>query len=356
MKKTGIIIAVVISIGLISYGAFTLSENKKEIDKKANQKEVEVDQIPVNTYTVESDSMVGSLEILGSFEARKSLNISAESQGKISRLFVEEGQEIKKNDVIAKIHDASMEEQLRSAQSALEKSQKDVERFKNLLHSGAVSETQYEEAVLRLKSQQANVENIKKQLGFTTIKAPMDGVVSTVNIEESSFVSFGMPIATIIDVSTLKIIISMDENQVIQVKEGQKVNVVTDVYPQTVFNGTISQIAVDANQAKKYDVTVELDDDQEHQLKAGMFGRVVINNNDAKVTPVIPRSAIIGSIKAPEVYIVENGHAVKKNITIEKTIGDRIFVKEGLHPNDVVVTTGQINLTDNTKVRIIDKK
>ncbi len=354
MKISRILIPVILLLGLGYLVYAQLSENKAIIDQRTAPRKEVVLNMPVTVHRADVSTYRDSLVINGTFEAKKELDVIAESAGRITQLPVREGQRIGRGAVIARIDDSSIRAQLDMINAQLEKSKNDVASFERLLKAGAVSEQQYEEVKLGQKNIEANLAAVTQQLEYTTLINPMAGVIKTVPVEEGSFVSPGTVVATIVDITSLKMVIQVPEKEVVKLKTGQKVSIITDVYPDKIFRGTITLIAVQADAARKFNVEIELPVSSAYPLKPGMFGTVKVNTSDKPVESVlIPRKAVVGSIQNPEVYVVEDGKAVIRSIEIGRTIADQVEVKQGVIAGDVVILSGHINLENGSPVQVI---
>lgn len=354
MKITRILIPLVIILGL-GYLVFAqLNENKQIIDEQsAPRKEVKL-QIPVTTQRVNSTMIRDSLVINGTLEAKKELTVVAESSGRITDLLVQEGQYIRKGQAIAKIDDSSIRAQLEMINAQLEKSKNDVASFERLLKAGAVSEQQYEDVKLGQKNIQSNLAAVQQQLEYTTLRNPMTGVVQSLPVEEGSFVAPGSNVATVVDITSLKMIVQVPEQEVVKLKRGQKVEIQTDVYPEKTFQGMITLIAVQADAARKFNVEIELPVSSSYPLKPGMFGVVRIQTStEPSEIILIPRKAIVGSIQNPTVYVVVNDKAMLRTISIGKIMGDQVEVTNGLEIDEEVILTGQINLENGSPIQVM---
>lgn len=350
------IIASVLIVGVLVYlGTSKLKSNKEIIDQHAQQEETFIKEIPVNIVAAREIKSSNELERVGTFEARKELSMIAETQGRITHLYITEGQHVKNGQPIAKIDDTSIQSQLSTAKAALQKSKKDLERYEILLSVGAISQTQYEEIELSVQNNLTNLTSIESQLKYTTVNAPMSGVISEIILEEGSFASPGTEIARIVDVGRLNLIVTVDETNVPKIKEKEQVKITTEVYPDHVIQGRIIQVGVKADAARKYEIKIEVANRGENQLKAGMYGTASIplkERADESVL-VIPRKSVVGSVKQPRVFVLKDGKAVLTDIRIGKNMDDSVVVLEGLEPGQQVITTGQINLDDGRAVKVI---
>ena len=221
-----------------------------------------------------------------------------------------------------------------------------------------MSKTQVEELKLQLENSRSSIAQINQQLGFSTVKATISGVVNEVMIEPSSFVQAGNKIAEIVQIDKMKIIINVSEDDLVNIKSNQKVTIKTDVYPLVDFAGTVSNISVKADESGKFKVTIVVLNNKKEQLRAGMFGEVQFDTlkDNMQDALTIPREAIVNSLQDPKVYVVENNKAILKSIKIGKVINNNVIVLEGLKINELVIDKGIINLKNNTVVKITNSK
>lgn len=350
MKSKNFII--IVTVALIGAIAYTLYSNKTEMNKKATMVE-EAFAIPVQTATVSSKIISQGLIATGEFKGWEEVKLVAESQGSIQYLRVEEGQKIKKGQIIAKVDAVSLNSQLSSSRTAYAKAEKDVARYERLEKVGAVSQSALEDARVQLKNAQANIAQIQQQLGFTVIRSPINGVVNSLMVEETSFVMPGNEIAEIVQIDRLKIEVNIAEDNLAKIKKGQLVTIKTDVFPLTTFEGNVSNISVKADASRKFKITIEVKN-TEDDLRAGLFAEVnfsSLKTNEQKAN-MIPREAIVGSLQNPSVYVIENDQAQLKKIETGAVIDGNVIVLSGLNNGEQVVTKGIINLKNNTLVTI----
>ncbi len=356
-KRSKVIIPVTVITVLVIIVAYTLAGNKKKIEERATAVPQSVTAIPVKIALAELKSMDNNIQLTGSFEARQTLPLIAEAQGSIIQLNIHEGQSIKAGQIVARIDPTSLQSSLASAQATYNNAIKNKERYERLADAGAISLKQYEDVALNVEKAHTDMKNIQQQMKYTIIHSPMSGFVSKVKVEQGSFASPGMELGSVVDISTLKMVVKVDEQDVIKLKKGQAVSIKTEVYPNHEFSGTISLISVQADAGRKYDVEVQVPNSKEFPLKAGMFGTAKFNttNVDSGEKLFIPRQAIVGSIQNAQVFVLNNDSTVAlKNIEVQNQSGDQLIVLKGLNQNDKVVVSGQINLQTGTKIRVVE--
>ncbi|WP_375561147.1 efflux RND transporter periplasmic adaptor subunit [Bernardetia sp. OM2101] len=363
MKKyTTPIIAISVTLAIAVWIFFTLKTNKETIDENAALTEEIIKSIPVRATKVEQIHFDSNINLTGTFEAEKELDIIAEGQGRLISLSIKEGQQVSKNQAIAKIDDTAIQAQLNSIHATVAKAKKDVERYERLSKAGAISQQQYEEVKLNYQTTQANLTNIEQQLKYSTARSPMAGIIKEIKVEEGSFASAGTLIATVVDIDKLKMVVKVGEQDVIKIKNGQSVDITTEVYPNTVFEGKVTLISVQADAGRKYEVEIELPNPKKTPLKPGMYGTVKINSTNDNSTQkqsklYVARKAIVGSVQSPKVYLVNKGGKTVsyKTVQVGEIVGDKVEILDGLQSNDIVITSGQINLSEGKEVNIINQ-
>jgi len=243
-----------------------------------------------------------------------------------------------------------------SAQANYEKAKKDYERTQALFQQKSATDAQLDMAKLGASMAEAQYIVAKRQMADTKIKTPISGFVTARYIDLGSMVQ-GAPqatlVANVVDISRVKIKLSVSESDAFILKTGDQVSVTSDVYPEVTFTGRIESIGAKGDDAHTFPIEISLANSAKHQLKAGMFARVNFNSITSREAIAIPRAALVGSVKTPQVYVVENGIAKLRTITVGNEAGLYIQVLDGLTVGEEVVVSGQNNIVDNTKVEIL---
>jgi RND family efflux transporter MFP subunit len=335
--------------------AYILYKNKKEINEQSNAV-AKIDlAIPVKVAVVENKNISKSLNATGEFKGWQEVTLVAESQGSIEYIRFEEGDAIKKGQILAKVDAVSLNSQLQTANASLSKAQKDVERYERLEKVGAASKTQLEDIRIQLENAKASISQINQQLSFSVIKSPISGFVNDIMVEETSFVMPGNEIAEIIQIDKLKIIVNVSEGDLSRIKEGQEVTVKTDVYPLESYKGKVNNISFKADVSKKFKVTIEISNTKDNKLRAGMFAQVLFDKipSQNQTALVVPRESIVGSLQNASVYVVENNIALFRKIEAGVSVDKNVEVLSGLKEGETVITSGIINLKDKAEVKVV---
>jgi RND family efflux transporter MFP subunit len=325
--------------------------SKKETDP-SDQKQ-SYGNVPVSTTLVKKMQLANNISLVGVVNASKDVDIISEAQGLVIDVKIKAGDYVNAGTVLFQIDDLIMQSNLASAEINYLKSKRDFERSETLYQENSISAAQLDLARLGMKAAETQWTLAKKQLSDTKIKAPISGTINKKMVDLGTMVSVGTPVANIVDISTLKVLLNVSEKDAFQIRTGEQAEITTDVYPGAVFYGKVDNIASKADEAHTYQVEVKLSNNKQHPLKAGMFARVNFTAESSTESLTIPRESLVGSIKDARVYTVQNQIAKLKNVVIGKTSGNFLEILSGLDENEVVVTNGQNNLSDNSKVVII---
>jgi len=350
MKKIIQYIVVILAIaGLAGLAAFKLVSNKKEVTAKVYHPDPSL-AATIQADTVKEGPFSNATQFLGSFAANREVSLAAETSGKIIYVGVEEGSHINRGSLVARLDDGVLLAQLHSATASLDNAAGTLKRYEQA--PNGVTQLQLDNARTQLLISQAQIEQLKKQIGQCTISAPFSGVITARNFDLGAVVSPGTPMATLTDISALKLELNVPEKNIARFRNGMPVAVNTDVYPGWSFKGAVGMIASKADASHNYTIKVIVPNSAQYPLKAGMYGNVAVGSASAHQAISIPRSALIGSARKPQVYVVENGIARIRDIETGAGNSTSVEVLKGLHTGEVVVSGGLVNLADGAKVSI----
>ncbi|MBW4359300.1 efflux RND transporter periplasmic adaptor subunit [Flavobacterium taihuense] len=353
MKKNIITIAVILgALGLI---AFTLNKNKAENKAKTDIVAEKNAAVSVKTAQVKTEDV--SLDFLanGSFEPIQELTFSAEKSGKVISVLVKEGDYVNVGQTLVIVRSDVINVNAQTAKATYDNAKSDYDRYENAYKSGGVTKQQLDQAKLALTNAGNNLKQANINVGDTKVKAPIKGFINKKYIEPGSILA-GMPATAmfdIVNVSKLKLKVTVNESQVASLKLGNTINVTSSVFPDKTFAGKITFIAAKADESLNFPVELEIENNADKSLKAGMYGTANFGSKQKQQLKVVPRNAFVGSVSSNEVFVVENGIAKLKKVTSGRIIGEQVEIVDGLSDGETVIVTGQINLQDGNTVEII---
>lgn len=358
-KRNKIIRNIVIVVLVIAGAAFVvirLTGNKKKIDEKNQVIDRSGIAIPVNTFKVAKQPVSGSFSLPAVIEPETEADLSINTPGKIQSLNIKLGTVVKKGQVLGSIDNSLKQISLQQAELLMNKAKKDFERVEALYQGNASTEIDYLNAKYNYENSQTQVALIKQQIADGTLIAPVSGIITKKNIEVGEFVNMGTPIATIVDVNTLKVKVMVGESNIYQVKQNMAVLVTSDVFPGVNFEGTVRYVSPKGDESHNYEVEVAIKNNKQAQLKGGTFVKVDFDIESGGEVLQIPKMALVEGVKNPYVFITKGNKAEQRSITVGREIGENIEVLGGLNEGEEVITSGQINLKSGSIIEVIKNK
>jgi membrane fusion protein (multidrug efflux system) len=312
-------------------------------------------KLPVNAIVIQPRLLNSSIYTTGTLLANEEVQLRPEISGRITGIFFAEGSKVKRGDVLLKINDRELKAQL-EGKEVEEKQASDLEsRARRLFETKGISQEEYDKVASALKIMQAQKEVIQAQLAKTEIVAPFDGIIGLRYISEGSFVSTNMLVATMRDIDPIKVEFSVPEKYVKQIKKGTEISALVGD-SQEEYKGVVyaveSKIDLETRTIKARAKIPNPHGD----LIPGSFAKVNITLEQLPNAIVIPSESIIPEMTGEKVFICVNGKArsvpVKTGIRTETSIQ----IVEGLNPQDTLVVTGLLQLSDDKAVEIKDLK
>ena len=245
-----------------------------------------------------------------------------------------------------------MKLQLQTVEIQIEGLEADVKRYRILAQADAIQGVQLEKTELALKSAHVQKATLMEQINKTSIIAPFSGIVTAKLTEEGAFAAPGIPLVQITDISNLKFTVNVPEKELSQFELNQIYTLTADVYPETALSGKVIMTGSKANMGNSFPVQFSVKNTTDLKIKSGMFGSVQLKKDSDEKRIIIPASCVVGTNIQPQVYIVNNGRAILKNITISTRFQNKAVVSGGLTGGEVIITNGFINLSDGANVSV----
>lgn len=312
---------------------------------------------------VAKQDIVNSVTATGTIEPVTSVDVGTQVSGVISKLYVDYNSVVKAGQVIAELDRTNLMSELSSAQASLKSAQSELdyqktnyERYKALYDKGLISANDFEQARLsyvqaqqRTRQQKESVKKAQTNLGYATITSPIDGVVLSKEVEEGQTVASSFSTPTLFkiarDLTDMRVIADVDEADIGDVKEGQRVTFTVDAFPDDTFEGQVTQVRQEATTESNvvtYEVVISAPND-DLKLKPGLTANVVIFTMEAKDVLAVPSKALRFT---PHEAMLNSDETITDTDAKEK-----VWVKEGSNLKAVAVETGMTNgtLTQITK-------
>lgn len=352
MKKT--LIYIVIAAVLVGLTAYKIVDNKKQQTAKVQEVAKQVDKINVNVVTVQYESINTDYIANGTFLPKAETNLSSEISGKVVSVLVKEGSRVGAGQVVATIKKDAIEVDMSQAQNNLQNAIIDNQRYENAFKTGGVTKQQLDNSRLQLKNAQAAVRAQSVRVNNAAVRAGISGTINKKMVEPGTVVSPGTPMFEIVNINTLKLSVLVDESQVGKIQLGQQVAINVNVLPEDSFSGRITFIAPKSDASLNFPVEIEVQN--RGNLKAGMYATAIFQTNNGAETQnmlTVPATAFVNGVSSGQIFVAQNGVAKLIKVTPGKVYGDKVQILNGLKNGDQVITSGQINLDNGSKINII---
>ena len=351
MKR--VIITIIIIAAALAGIVLILNQNKAKNEADTATVAIQNASVAVRADTADFKDVNAQYITNGVFAPKQEVMLSAEASGKVIRVLVQEGAYVKAGQTLAIIDGDKQNVSVANAQANYSNAQAELARFESAFSTGGVTKQQLDQVKLQLENAKNNLKSAQLSASDVNITASFSGVINKRNIEPGSYVNPGQELFEVVNVSILKLKINVDEKSIGQTKLGQSVHVESPVLPNQKFNGTVTFVAPKADGSLNFPVELEIQNNANNDLKAGMYGTAYFGSEQPVNALVIPRNAFVGSVSSNEVFAIEDGKAMLKKVVSGRSFGDYIEIISGLEKGTVVVTSGQINLLEGTPVEII---
>lgn len=293
-----------------------------------------------------------TMEAIGTARANEQVTVSAPITERIVRLNFDDGSFVRAGQVVAVLQQAEQSAQLSEAQARSREAQQQLARVQELKQRGFATQSAYDAQVAAAAAARAQAQQVSAQIGERVVRAPFSGWVSLRNISVGAIASQGTEIATISDVSTIKLDFTVPETMLSAIRPGLPIEARSAAYPDRPFRGTIHTIdpVVDPN-TRAVMVRARLPN-PDRLLRPGMMMSVNIENQP-RMALSVPELAVIGEGESRFVYTVDDaGRAQRVPVRTGIRSQGRVEIVEGLRPGQRVITEGVVKVADDMPVRL----
>lgn len=345
MKRvTSILIAVAIVAAMI----VVLLTNKKANQEKTALASVVSTAIPVQLDAVVEASFATQFTSNGVLEPIKELSFVSDVAGRVVRIAVEKGDKVQKGQTLIQVDDEMLKADFTAADAAYKALKTDYDRFEKSKESGGVSAQQLDNIRTQLIAAESRLVTSKRRLSDATVKAPIAGYINERYIEVGAYLNPGARLFDLVDDSKFKLKCTVTETQVMLIKKGQSVTISCDQFPDQTFMGTLSFIGKKVGAGLNYPVEITLP--AGNNLMTGLYVSAQFGSKQQQKGLLIPRNAVSGGVKSASVFVVEQGIAHRRNVTIGSMVSNKVEVTQGLQAGDSIVVAGLIDVSDGVKV------
>jgi membrane fusion protein (multidrug efflux system) len=336
-------------------GALLLGACQSEQSSETESAEEDAPPVPVEIAQPVRGDVYAMYTGTAPIEAFAEANVIAKVDGEIRELLVEEGDEVKKGQVLARLDGDRLRLELNESEAKLRKLQRDYERNVDLQAKGLISDGDFEKIKFEMEALEAAYNLASLELDYTQIRAPIDGVIAERFVKLGNTIAEGEALFRVTSLDPLVAYLHVPEREYRHIDPGQPVGIEIDALADDPIAAAVSRVSpVVDPQTGTFKITVEIVDEQ-RRIKPGMFGRIGVIYDVHENALQIPRSAIIENDGAASVFVVEDGRAQRKSVSTGYGNRGMIEVTGGLAEEERVIVVGQASLKQDSPVTVINQ-
>lgn len=344
-------------------GADTQAREAQEADGSNSSGEDEDTTVPVQVATLDRGPIEAKLRLSTNLEAENEVQVLAEASRQVRRLLVEEGDVVRRGQLLVNLQDDQQRTTLAKVESELRKVNREYERQKRLHAQGFLSEEDLSNATYQIEQLELRLEESRRELSYTEVKAPISGTVTQRRVSLGDFVTPNQPLFDIVDFGSIVARVFVPEKELVHLQAGQEARISAPSLGEGIYSGRIDRIApiVDP-QTGTVKVTVALPDDREGAsqratgaaLRPGLYVDVELVTAVHPEALLIPKRALVYDQDQVFIYrLVENDKV--ERLALRILLEEKEFVEaEGkVELGDQVIVAGQAGLKDGAEVRLV---
>lgn len=310
---------------------------------------------PVEVAVVERGAVARSATLTGAVEPLRQVGVNAQLGGVLTAVLVEEGDQVEQGQVLARLDDRELSAQVRAAEAQVELAESTFRRSEQLRAAQVVTEAEYERDRANLEAARAQLDQLRTRLGFTTIRAPISGVVTERRLMTGDVAAPQARLFSIANLDQLVVRLPVSELDVGELQVGQRVNLQMDALPNRTFVGRIRRIFPTADTTTRLvPVEVLLEGEGARRARPGYLARVTFQLGARDDVLRVPARAVIGGAGAEAVFVVEDAVAHRRPVITGLRQGDHVEIVSGLSDGESVIVAGHTTLRDGAAVRVIN--
>jgi membrane fusion protein (multidrug efflux system) len=363
-KKTALLAAAILVVATVGLGA---CKNVEGGEKKGEEEPV----TPVAVEQAQARSVAIEVFLAGDVRADVNVRVVSLVPERILKLEFEEGDEVKKGDVLAVVKAGSLYDAVRAAKAGLKaaKTQKELaeielERTKKLYKTGTVPIAQLQRAQAQFDSAKAQLSQAKAQLSSSysnisnvTIRAPISGVIGQRFLNEGDTASPQTPICTIVKLDEVRVKAMATEFDLVKLEKNQPARVTVPAFEERVWKGKVDYLSPVLDRSTRSAWVTVLVENEDMKLRPGMFADVVVEVGRREDVVMVPARSVKRRVMPDgnvlhRVFVVKGDRVEAREVDTGVRKDGNIEIKKGIKRGEAVVTLGSHLVKDGTKVKI----
>ncbi|MBM2853690.1 MAG: Efflux transporter periplasmic adaptor subunit [Steroidobacteraceae bacterium] len=344
---------IVIAVLVIAAAVYAYTSRRPDAPAADAAVESAPESVAVITAPVVQKPIAVRIEALGTAHANEAVDITSKAGNKVIEVRFDEGQWVRRGEVLVELDGAQDRADLAAAEAALAESRSAYERGRGLFTQQAVSQSQLEQIEATLKGNSARVASAAARVADTVIRAPFDGRVGLRRVSVGALVSPGAIITTLDDTRTMKIDFDVPETFLAILKPGLAVAAKSIAYPEESFDGAVESVDSRVDPVtRSIRVRARLPNPKGF-LRPGMFLTVVVSREPLPGL-VVPEQALVPERGEVYVFVVADGRASRRVVTIGRRSPGEVEILAGVAAGERVVIEGTQQIRDNSAVHELE--
>lgn len=350
MKKTIITVVVVVAVvALLALPKLNLFKGSKQTGPVAGNPAAQA--LTVDATIVKPVAFDRKLIVTGSILANELVELKAEVSAKVMNIYFTEGQAVKKGDMLLKMDDVELMAQLEK-QKANRKLNEDIEfRQRKLLEKDAISQEEYDNALNRLKTTDADIRLLEAQLAKTTLRAPFDGYIGVRFVSEGAFISPSLVIATLYNLNPAKLEFSIPAKHASRVSVNSKI-FFTIENDTTKYTGLVYAVEPQIESSTRTLKIRARTPNPNKKMLPGQFVSIQLVLEHLSSAIMVPTEAVVPVQDGNKIYVLKGGKATESMVSAGERTDRTLEILRGINVGDTVLTSGMLQLKAGMKVSI----
>lgn len=310
--------------------------------------------ILVKVSEIKSRGVDFTLNYSGTAEPTLTVPLSFQLPGTVEKIYVDEGDLVKKGQLLAEIDKSSYQSSYNAALAMQQQAKDAYNRFEKVHRNGSLPEIQWEEVKSKLEQANSAAKIAKKNLENCSITSPENGIIGRRAIETGANATPGVPVFDVISIADIYVRISVPENEINKIRKGQVAQVTFPALGEKVFEAVTEKVGVEANRVSRtYEVKLRIKNTN-REIKPGMACNIELPLGEAPGMLLVPVKAVMKDEGGANYVFLADKQAQKAkrvNVQTNGIINNQLAVLSGVNPGDLLVVEGQHKLSDGMEIR-----
>jgi membrane fusion protein, multidrug efflux system len=289
---------------------------------------------------------------LGTAHAAESIDVTSRISSIVDRIHFSEGQQVPAGQLLVELDNKEARADVAVAEASLRQSRSQFERSRQLADTRIISASQLDEQEAKLRMDEASLQAARARLDNHFIRAPFAGTLGLRRVSPGDLVGPQTVITTLDDTRSIRLEFTVPEHFLSEIRGGMQIKATSAVYPGRLFAGAVANVDSRVDPVTRSIIVVARLPNPERALKPGMFLSVELERERRQVL-MVPEEALSPRAGKQYVYLVQDGHAVEREVQIGTRAPGLVEIRAGLTAGDVVVTEGTQSLRDGAAVQVL---